>query len=377
MNVATVEAYPVSVPVATALRNSRAGGRSTRVTETFDHVVVRVVLDDGTAGHGEVAPHPTWRGSTDQAASVRLIEHRLRPAIEGANLLRAPRLLSRVGDDGGFPFAAAGIEMALYDALGRSLAVPVYDLLGGPTGESPRLDLHRTLGIDSPEAIREAAQTAVAAGYRTFKLKVGGSDSTAEADRLRAVRESVSEANIRVDANGSWTTEEAIDRIRVLDEAAGGLELVEQPVESSDFAGLRRVREAVRPPVVVDESCHSAADVATLARADAADVVNVKLAKAGGFSGARRAVAVAAAHGLPCFPGGMAEFGVGAAANAHFAVSTPEMAYSTGVLNRYAAETLLENEAQWIPDGGRFTLPEKPGLGVDVDADAIERYRTD
>lgn len=380
MRVAALEVIPVSVPVETRLRTSNEGDAAHRDpaddTGTYDHLVVRVDLADGTRGYGEIAPHPDWPGSGTRETCRQVIEDCYRDLVTGEDVHSVARIgerLDRAAAD--FPFARSGIDVALHDAIGRLHGIPLYALLGGAVPEDRSLRIHHTVGIQSEAAVREEVEAAAARGIEDFKLKAGGPDLGAEVDRLAAVHDAVPGARIRIDANGAWTAAEAIQRIPALDDAAGGLELVEQPVGRGDLDGFRRVRMATSPPVMADESCYYPEDVARLADCEAVDVVNVKLSNAGGFVPAKRAAAVAEAHGLSCFAGGMLELGIGAAASAQFALSTPSIRYPTGILNRFAEHMLIEDPEDWAPSGPSVTIPDAPGLGVDVDENAIERYR--
>uniref|UniRef100_UPI0025C71141 mandelate racemase/muconate lactonizing enzyme family protein n=1 Tax=Halovivax sp. TaxID=1935978 RepID=UPI0025C71141 len=342
---------------------------------TYDHVIVRVETDAGVTGTGEIAPAAYWPHGLTQSACLTLVEDHLAPLVEGRNLNRIPRIVEDAERAlAGEPFPLYGIDLALHDALGKARELPVYDLLGGPDGD-PTIDLHYSIGIKDAESMGADAASAAENGFDAFKVKVGGDDPKAERAGLRAIRETVPDARIRVDANQAWTAEEAVREIRALSEAAGGLVLVEQPVAYDDIVGLRRVREAVEPAILADESCFSPRDAADIARRNAADILNIKLAKTGGLARGRDVATVADAHGLTCFVGSMVELGVGMAASAHFAAGTPTVTYPTGVLNSHAEHTLLKNADEWVPDGGTFTVPDRPGLGVVVDEDALERYR--
>lgn len=374
--VTAVEAVPVSVPAETAYETSlsvRSGGQG-----AYDHVLIRVKTDAGVVGVGEVAPSSTWPHGLTQAAVIELIRGRIAPSVEGEPLHRIPRLVDRAKRDlSGEPFPLYGVDVALHDALGKLRELPVYELLGGAPGDEPSIDLHYSIGIRPPEEVRSEAQEARESGYTAFKIKVGGPDFETEREAVSAIAEAVPDARIRVDANQGWSVAEAVTKVRTLDRIADGLTLVEQPVPYDDVAGLKRVREATGVPVLADESCFSPADVANLARRDACDIVNIKLAKTGGLIGARDVATVADAHGLSCFMGSMLELGVGAAANAHFAASSPAVAYPTGILNVHAEHSLVEERERWSPNGDVFTVPDAPGLGVSLDEDAVERYRVD
>ncbi|NHX37967.1 MULTISPECIES: mandelate racemase/muconate lactonizing enzyme family protein [Halolamina] len=374
--ITNVETIPVSVPTEESYETSLSvatGGQG-----AHDHVLVRVETDAGVTGVGEVAPHSPWPHGLTQSAVVDLIADRITPAIDGKPLHRIPRLVENVEQVlSGESFPLCGIDMALHDALGKLRDQPVYELLGGPAGKEPMVDLHSSIGIRPPEEVREIAARAAEEGFNAFKLKVGGPDLAAERAAVEAIAEAVPDARIRIDANQGWTAAEAVNAVPELDEAAGGLVLVEQPVPYDDTAGLRRVREAAGVPVLADEACFSPQDVASLAKQGACDLINIKLAKTGGLSRAQDVATVANAHGLACFMGSMLELGVGTAANAQFAAASPAVSYPSGVLNVHAASTLIEETERWTPDGDRFIVPDSPGLGVTLDSDAVERYRVD
>lgn len=374
--VTTVETIPVTVPTETSYETSLSvatGGQG-----AYEHVLVRVETDAGVDGVGEVAPEPAWPHGLTQSAVVDLVDESLAPLIEGEPIHRIPRLMERAEQAlAGEPFPRCGVDVALHDALGKLRDQPVYELLGGPPADDPTVDLHYSIGIRPPEEVRELAAEARDAGYTAFKVKVGGPEFDAESAAIAAIHETVPDARIRVDANQGWSAAEAVNRVLELDEAAGGLVLVEQPVPWDDVAGLRRVREATSVPVLADESCFSPSDVADLARRDACDIVNIKLGKTGGLHRAQDVATVAQAHGLPCFMGSMLELGVGTAANAHFAAASPAVTYPSGILNVHATTTLVEEPERWTPSGDRFTVPDRPGLGVTLDEDAIERHRVD
>lgn len=377
MKVTDVTAIPVSVPVKRIYETSLSSAPGQQ-SHTHDHVVVRVETDAGTTGYGEVAPMAAWPHGLTQGACTELINETLAPTVQGRQVVRIGRTIEALERQlSGEPFPVYGLDIALHDALGKHLDLPVYDLLGGPKTAERSFDLHYSIGIKGTEEMATDAATAAEKGFTAFKVKVGGDDYAAERDGIEAIAEAVPNAKIRIDANQGWHPEEAIRKIRELDEAAGGLTLVEQPVPYDVVDGLRRVRKSVQPPILADESVFSPRDVATIARRDAADIINIKLAKSGGLHRGKDVATVAAAHGLTCFMGSMVELGIGAAASAHLTVSTPTITYPTGVMNQYVEDTLVANAAQWEIDGPTFQVPDRPGLGIDPDLDAIERHRVD
>ncbi|ARS90203.1 mandelate racemase/muconate lactonizing enzyme family protein [Natrarchaeobaculum aegyptiacum] len=374
MRVERVTPIPISVPVEQALKTSKSADGD----DEYHRILIVLETDTGVTGYGEIAPMAHWPRGLTQSACLDLLEDVLVPAVDETRVHRIPRLVedlsSRLADE---PFPLYGLEVALHDALARERELPMYEHLGGPVGGDPELECHYTVSIDEPSRVAEEARTAAADGYEAFKVKVGGDDFAAERENVRTIRETVPDARIRVDVNGAWSPDEAIRKIRRLDDDAGGLAFVEQPVSRDVVDGHARVRDRVPVPILADEACFSASDVARLATRGSADIVNLKLAKTGGFTGAKAAATVAAAHGVSCFVGGMLELGIGQAASAHFAVSTPEVAYPTGIFNVDVGDSLLANDDEWRIADATCTVPSSPGLGVELDSEALERCRTD
>lgn len=377
MKVTSLRAIPVSVPVEKAYETSLSVAAGQQ-THTNDHVVVQLETDAGITGYGEVAPMAAWPHGLTQSACTDLINNTLAPTVEGRHVNRIERILEDLETQlAGETFPIYGIDMALHDALGKRFELPVYELLGGPKNAGRSFPLHYSIGIKGADEMADDAAAAADRGFSAFKVKVGGDDHDAERAGIAAIAEAVPDARIRIDANQGWHPDEAVRKIRELESAANGLELVEQPVAHDTYEGLQRVRDAVTPPILADESAFSPRDVVDLARIGAADIINIKLAKAGGLLRGKNVATVAAAHGLTCFMGSMVELGIGAAANAHLTVSTPQITYPTGVMNQYSEETLVANKTDWNVNGPTFTVPDLPGLGVEPDHDAINRYRVD
>jgi L-alanine-DL-glutamate epimerase-like enolase superfamily enzyme len=369
VRVAAVETVPVSVPVDTGLDTAASDAGA---TESYERLLVRVTLADGTDGWGEVAPYPSWPGSGTVAANREALAA-LGESLAGRDVTDAADVASALAAGVDAPFAVAGVDVALHDALARRRGVPAYDLLGGAADRTLRL--HHTLGLKSPARVAAEARAAAERGVTEFKLKVGA-DVEADCRRAAALADAVPDGRLRVDANGVWSPVEAVDALERLETAADGLVFAEQPVAPDDVAGMARVRDAVSTPVLADEACADAADVARLADAGAVDGVNVKIANAGGLAAARTAARVARDRDLTVLLGGMLELGVGAAASAHLGAAVAPT-YPTGVFTRFAADLLVEEADRWSPDGPTLTVPDDPGLGVTVDRRAVARYRTD
>ena len=306
-------------------------------------VWVRVRDEDGLEGWGEAAATPFYGETAD---TVTAVLPRFAPLLEDPWEVEAAE--RRIGaDTGRNPAAKSAVSAALHDLLGKRLGVPVWKLWG----LSPSAPISSfTLGIDTPEAMREKLREAEA--YPVLKIKVG---SPRDEEILGLIREVAPGKTLRVDANTGWTASQAIRALPML--KAFGVELVEQPVPKADLEGLARVRRASGIPVIADESCEVAADVPRLA--GAVDGVNIKLAKCGSLREALRIVHVARAHGLQVMLGCMVESTLGIAAALQIA---PLVDYVD-----LDGAALLANDPFTGPgmeSDGTLRFNTEPGLGV-------------
>jgi L-alanine-DL-glutamate epimerase-like enolase superfamily enzyme len=245
------------------------------------------------------------------------------------------------------PAALGALDGALHDLAARRLGVPVYRMLGLARPEPVSA---YTLGIADRETT--VADGERLRGYPILKVKVGGWD---DVETLRAVRD-VSDAELWVDANEAFSTDEAVELARALRGIVG---MIEQPVPAS--AGpeaLRAVTEAAHPvPVIADEGAVDARDVPKLA--GSVSGVNVKLAKCGGIRGALAMVHTARAHGMRLMLGCMVETSLGIAAAAH-------VSGLFDFVDLDGAMLLADDPfAGLVYEKGSILLPNAPGLGVE------------
>jgi o-succinylbenzoate synthase len=323
---------PLREPFATA------GG----VVVARDLLLLRLEDDDGHAGFGEAAPLEPYDG-------VAL--ERVGAALRGEPDVVPP------------PHARAAEEMARLDLEARREG----RALGEPGAEA--IAVNRTLAAGPPEEVADRAREGARAGYSCFKLKVGLPD---DLERVAAVREAIGPwPALRLDANGAWTVREAVERIGAL--ADHDLQLVEQPCRT--LAELAEVRRRVEVPIAADEPIGTAADVQAAARAGACDVVNVKLAGAGGFTAAREALHAAEAEGLERFLSSTLDGPWGIAAALQLAASEGlSLACGLATLELFEAELARALPA---PAAGLQSVPQGPGLGLTVPASALREVLVD
>jgi L-Ala-D/L-Glu epimerase len=299
-------------------------------------LIVLRIEQGGVVGHGEAAPFEPYDGVT-VAAVAQVLQERMTPTA--------------------YPQVHAADEMAFLDLEGRRLGVPVAE----PKADSVAVNF--TLAGATPEDVAASAATARADGYDCFKLKVGLADDEA---RVAAVRDTIGpDALLRLDANGAWSAEDAIGRIRRL--AGYDVEFVEQPCLTLE--DLAFVRRECGVPIAADESVQSAADVRAAALAEACDVVSIKLAPMGGLSAARRAVDAARTAGIEPYVSSTLDGPWGIAAGLQLA-SAEEISLHCGLATLGLFEGAIGRALPAARDG-KIEFPAGPGLGVDVADDAI------
>ncbi|MEO8179987.1 MAG: dipeptide epimerase [Deltaproteobacteria bacterium] len=305
------------------------------VSGSRDNVLVHV---DGGVGEAAAVPYhgETPEGISQYLRGIRL-EH-VKDPLELEDLLAAL--------PAGSAAARAAVDMALHDAWGQALNQPLYRLLGlNPERIAPS---SFTIPIGPIEQMSDRVREADAP---VLKLKLG---TDTDAERLAALR-SLTAAPLRVDANGGWTREQAERMLPLL--AEHGVELVEQPLPPGDLEGLQRLSKLrSRPPIFVDESIKSSADV--LAHRGLVEGVVIKLAKSGGIRPAREHISIARAIGLEVMLSCMIESSVAVTAAAHLAP-----------LAQYVdldGPLLIENDPYRGVryEHGRLRLPEGAGLGL-------------
>lgn len=363
MKISKVEAFPLALPLKKPF--SIALGTT---THTF-HAIVRITTDEGLSGYGEGA---TWHVvyGYDQHSMIWAMERHLAPAVIGMDPFDIERIISTM--DRVLPgnhMAKAGIEIACQDLRGKALGVPLFRLLGGVLTDP--VEVIAVIDIVPPEEAARTAEEAVQEGFGFIKIKVG-LDVREDVERVAAVRRAVGpDLPLRVDGNQGYDRAGATKACRAFE--AFGLQWIEQPLPDWDIEGLAALARDFSTPIAVDESIYDVHDVYRIARAQAADVVNIKVPKSGGITNAMKIANAAEAMGIPCFLGGCIESGIGCAAALHFAACCPnlhagvEMSGSSVFEEDVLAEPL-------IPDHGVIALPRDAGLGVRVDPDRLARH---
>jgi L-alanine-DL-glutamate epimerase-like enolase superfamily enzyme len=353
MKIKTIETWPVSMKLAETYAIAY------ETVEEVTNIFVRIETDNGINGFGCAAPDIYITGETPDSV-VTVINENLVPLLAGSDPLRTAMAVEGLRPYlKGNTSAIAAIDMALFDILGKTCALPLWVLLGG---FRDRIKTSVTVGIlPLLETIEKSAEW-VRKGFRCLKLK-GGIDVESDIQRLIRVREEVGkEIELRFDANQGYTPDEAV---RFVNETRfAEPELIEQPTPKGQPDMLKNVTSRISIPVMADESIITLRDAFRIAQGEIADMVNIKLMKVGGIMESVRINTVARSAGLEAMVGCMDEAELGIAAGLHFALARPNVLYAD--LDGHIG---LNGD----PSSGELTIKDgilypnnKPGLGYEL-----------
>jgi L-alanine-DL-glutamate epimerase-like enolase superfamily enzyme len=386
MKIRKVSATGVHAPIPEARQHTTDFGR----IRAFDSTLVRIETEGGLVGYGEAKAAVGSAGSS--ASLVACIEQELAPLLVGEDARDISRLWDvmyngsrahfAIARGHAFPAlgrrgltigALAGIDMALWDLLGKSLGQPVWRLLGGRRQE--RMPAYASGGWAPADRIAAELQGFLdRGGFKAVKMRVGAGDGTLDHSirRVQAAREGLgAEVDIMCDAHGTWTVAEAKRFCRAVENCNIGW--LEEPVAADDKRGQAEIRAATDIPIASGESEFTRFDFRDLIELRAVDILQPDLSIAGGITEAMRIEALASAHQLRFAPhlwGGALTFAAGLHVAA-VATSGFILEYSLGA-NPMLHELALED---FPVIDGHIEIPDRPGLGVTIDEAFVERYR--
>jgi muconate cycloisomerase len=336
-------------------------------------VLVRVRTADGTEGFGEgVVPGGPWWGGESVEGIHALIQGYLAPLLVGQDASRIDYLVQRMDKlIAGANFAKAAVEMALWDARGKSLNLPVYELLGG--AHRMKLPVTWALGAESAEIVAEEISEKLDQGcHSRFKLKMGAAEPAEDVGRIAGiVRLLPAGVSLAVDLNGAW--DEAIARrwLPALEDV--GISLIEQPVARWNVDAMARLSRRLGVPIMADESLLTVHDAVVLTRRRAVSIFAQKLAKSGGICAVMKIGVLAEAHGVACYGGTTIESSIGTAAAVHAFCASASLTAGTELFG----PLLLTDDLVQTPirySDGCVHLTNGPGFGVILDESKVAKY---
>ncbi|GHH96754.1 dipeptide epimerase [Neobacillus kokaensis] len=354
MRIERIETYKAAVPL---IKPFKTALRTVTVAES---IFVKITCDNGITGWGEAPPTVVITG--DSLSSIDSAIHMvISPFLKNKSLLNYESIFQGlktilVGNSS----AKAAVDMALYDCLAQLCKLPLYQFLGGHDKE---LETDFTVSVNGPEEMGDDAVSYIQQGFNVLKVKVGKDDMATDIERIKEIRQRVgADIKIRLDANQGWIPKDAIRAIRKLEDNGLNIELVEQPVKAEDIEGLKQVTDHVDTLIMADESVFTPRQAFQVLKTRSADLINIKLMKAGGIYQAQIINQLAETCGVQCMVGSMIETHLGITAAAHFAASKKN-------ITRYDFDAPLMLSKNMIDGGIRYnqrfiTFSEEPGLGI-------------
>lgn len=366
MKIVTAEAIPIRIPLIHPFTIALG-----TLTHT-NHVLVRMVDDEGRVGWGETTTFHSVYGYDQKSLYHTLTDH-LIPAV----LEMDPRNLALLHHtmDQALPFnlmAKCGIDLAAWDLLGQAAGVSVHLAAGGRRVN--RVPLTAAVGIGPLGETAERAAALVKQGFRVIKIKIG-LDADRDLERVKTVREAVGkDIRLRVDGNQGYDRKTALRVLRPMEPL--NLEWIEQPLPHWDLEGLALLSDRLDTPIAVDESVYTPEDAQRVISERAAGVVNIKLPKCGGIYRAQKIAAICESAGIPCFLGGCLETTPGTAAQAHFYAATPNVISAAEMEGPWCYRDDVVKKPLMLTEG-HAELPDSPGMGVAMDETKVAHYRVD
>jgi L-alanine-DL-glutamate epimerase-like enolase superfamily enzyme len=286
-----------------------------------------------------------------------------------------------VGRRGGVLRAISAVDIALWDLNAKRLDVPLAVLLGGAVGTIPA---YASGGYYQPktgrwvEAVRNEIELNRSHGFRDHKIKVGGLSVDEDAARVAAAVDAMAgEGRLALDANNAYrSVPEALWALRAFERAAGdiGLWWFEEPLSPDDLAGHSRMRQVAQTPIATGEIAATRWEFRDLLERGAADILQPDAGVVGGVTEWLRVARTAETFGVPVAPHWHANL------HAHLSAASPNcFAVEHFLLQKdiYNFEVLVTPETRLATDGGQLILTERPGIGIELDLEAVERFSVD
>ncbi len=360
-------------------------------------LLVQVHTDAGIVGLGEAAVYGGYLESTET-----VILGELRQTILGQDPFRIERLWSMMasrahqrGRQGMLMMAISGVDIALWDIVGQATRTPLYRLLGG---YRDTLEAYASAGFyaegKDPQLLAEEVGEYASRGFRGVKIKVGRNPelitnmlhdmvcpeyATAsmeeDVERVRLARQAMGpRVALAIDANNAWTPDVALRFMRQVERF--DIRWLEEPVQTDDIDGSALVAQRLDTPVAGYETETGLAGFRELIVRRAVDIVQPDVIWTGGITESRKVAALAQAFGMTVIPHVFSS-AVASIANMHFIASLPNAGLLEFDQNPNPLRTeLFEESIQPMADG-TVCLPERPGLGVTLNQETVDRYRID
>jgi o-succinylbenzoate synthase len=360
MKIESITLHHISMPLVAPFETSF--GR-----ETDRQCVLITLRADGLVGYGEcVATRDPGYNYETAGTAWHILKDFVAPLILGQDLRDAEDFQERVEGIRGHHLAKAGVEMALWDLLGKRAGKSLSEMIGGTRA---RVDVGVSIGIqESASALVRTVESYLADGYGRVKIKI---KPGREIEETSAVRRAYPDLRLQVDANSAYTLETA-DALKSLDDL--DLLLIEQPLYEDDIWDHRKLQAQLKTPVCLDESILSPRHARYALEMEACKVINIKPARVAGLSQGIMIHDYCRTQNVPVWCGGMLETGVGRASNLAIA-SLPGFVLPGDISasDRYYQRDIT-NERFVLNEDSTITVPNGPGLGVTIDEESLKQF---
>jgi len=383
MKITDIKATDISLPFQTCMFEMPYGA-----TMGVSKTIVEVYTDEGVVGLGDAWFDP----SEEKPERFQQVKKR----IVGESPFNLNVIRRKIRDTyfwGGIPHGAyAAIDQACWDIMGKATGKPVYELLGGKSRDripfsgyvqTPRYKGPMDVGGEqSPEAVVKLAEHMIDEfGFKVLKFKVGIYPWRQDVEIIRLMRDTFGEdVGLRVDPQDSWTPQQALYACKRLERY--NLEYVEDPIDRNDLYNLSLLRRQIKTPLATDGTQFSANPRLFVINAKfdppAFDIILSSPHYYGGISGARNLAAVCDTLGLGLsMHVASGDFGIATAAVLHIAASQPNMLYAcdtTWGSTHHPDQDYTTEDTRFKIEDGCIKVPDKPGLGIELDEDRVKRY---
>ena len=369
MKISNIRTEAVRVPV------ERPTAISTRQLAAREYILVWLETDAGHTGFGY-----TYAGTVGGGAAYSILQEALSPLL----INQDPQFIEKhwatmyqevllAGRRGAAMRAISTLDIALWDLLGEAANMPLYRLLGGWTDE---VAAYASGGYYRPgdllDNVREEVEFYKDLGFADYKMKVGGASFENDVARVRTARETLGAAGrIALDANNAWRWPyEAIQFARAVEEF--DIWWLEEPLSPEDIAGHAEIARTLEMPVATGEIHATRWDFRDIIEQRAADILQPDAGVMGGITDWLKVAHTAASFNLPVAPHWHANLHVHLAAAVHNCITVEYFALEQDIYN---FERLVTPDTRLIPKAGRLPVSNRPGLGIEIDEDAVAKWR--
>ncbi len=335
------------------------------------NTVVKIYIEDGRYGIGECCPYRSIHGET--MVGQVAIGKDIAKILIGKNPLETKKHITMMDKlITGNASIKCAFDMALYDLNAKIAELPLYAFLGGTNDKEIYTD--NTVSLLEKDKMVEKARKFVDMGFPILKVKLGDRPSKNDVSRIQAIRKEIGmNIPIRIDANQGWNYFEASYALDALQDL--NIEHCEEPVPAPNIRDQKRLTKESPIPIMADEAVFDHRDAYRILAENAADLINIKLGKAGGIENAMKIASICEAAGVYCQVGSFSESRLGISALVHFDMVWDHIIYHDLDSPLMMSEDPIIGGLQYS-DSWQVTVDDTPGHGADYDPDFLNMFES-